>query len=1098
MKKKLLLLVLALVCAFSVVACGEGNTPVTPPDGDTKKPAESIVLDHQTLALTVGGSETLTATVTPGDTTDAVVWSTGDDAIVTVANGRVTAVGAGSTTVTATAGDVSATCAVTVTAQGEPDPEPKPATAIALDKKSLALNVGASETLTATVTPGDTTDTINWSSKDPTVAKVAGGVITAVGAGSTEIVVKAGDVTDTCAVTVESDIHEEDGYIWYEDFSARDEVPSYLHIDKADGDSATITEEGLAITTGSTSGRKVFVEHTFDAALTGTVRVEAKIKFTDAQAFHNILFFMTESGETAAAIAVNAGEYHNRTAAGKWGNKLFDCPAGAWQEIELILHTDTGKLDLYVGEQSVKDLPFCDGGDKKDQIKRFRTGGDKENIGMVVEYFKIGNVTAPKLSVTQPDAPIDLDADGADGVFDLKYEATSDTSAAPDYSVTCDQETGWTWIENNRSVRFSAAGTYEFTVTATDKYGSSADTITVEVTGAQTAPVITLTSETEKSVSLQADATYTFAYTVVGSPVPTVEMTCSREDYVFDAATKTATFFAAGVYMFTVTAENSVGTDTQTVTVTVTDRYARPDPIPADKTVYTNDFTTSDGIGNIADDTQGQGAVSYDDGTMHITTGSFGGSQRNYLFDMPFGKTLSGMNVVELDFVIGHDGDAERFTNLMFLMSQDAPAGDQPAACVAILSNRLVVHSGTNRPNNPANNWYDVKLCGYNVGIQKGVTYTLRAVIDTANNVLHLYISGEMINLLNADQSIQAAQTLESEVYLGTYLFRHFNRSIGMLRTGTNRETVDYAIDNVKVYQVSPALTVSEQTKTIENFEGSATYTPNFTAEQGATVTIACAGATVGENNAITFTKVGAYTVTITASNSYGDTVATVAVIVKDGQNYCNVDFTQDKSTEHITGKTSASYNGSYEFNDDGLRMYTAASSGQSIFYKYDMGERLTGVVTTEVGFMVPEANNHMINLLFWFDSMTAGSNQPTNYAIEKDETLRGNNSAVGGNWNTAMSYDGKKIHFIGGQKYTLKVIHDFDNNRDYVYLICDKVDLDGVATDINGEIYLATYPFRNADKPARVLSIGIDNKANVDFTLTHVKVYKSALPEQA
>ena len=163
MKKKLLLLVLALVCAFSVVACGEGNTPVTPPDGDTKKPAESIVLDHQTLALNVGGSVTLTATVTPGDTTDAVVWSTGDDAIVTVANGCVTAVGAGSTTVTATAGDVSATCAVTVTAQGEPDPEPKPATAIALDKKSLALNVDASETLTATVTPGDTTDTINWS-----------------------------------------------------------------------------------------------------------------------------------------------------------------------------------------------------------------------------------------------------------------------------------------------------------------------------------------------------------------------------------------------------------------------------------------------------------------------------------------------------------------------------------------------------------------------------------------------------------------------------------------------------------------------------------------------------------------------------------------------------------------------------------------------------------------------------------------------------------------------------------------------------------------------------------------------------------------------
>ena len=88
---------------------------------------------------------------------------------------------------------------VTVTAPS------KPATGITLDKTSLALTVGDVETLVATVTPADTTDKVTWASGDDSVATVdAAGKVTAVGVGETTITAKAGSVSATCAVKVES------------------------------------------------------------------------------------------------------------------------------------------------------------------------------------------------------------------------------------------------------------------------------------------------------------------------------------------------------------------------------------------------------------------------------------------------------------------------------------------------------------------------------------------------------------------------------------------------------------------------------------------------------------------------------------------------------------------------------------------------------------------------------------------------------------------------------------------------------------------------------------------------------------------------------
>lgn len=97
------------------------------------------------------------------------------------------------------------------TKPGDDGNKPKPidpsqdvaVTGITVLPGSAQLAVGATVTLTATVTPDNATDkTVTWSSSDNGVATVAGGLVTGVAAGSATITAKAGDKTATCAITV--------------------------------------------------------------------------------------------------------------------------------------------------------------------------------------------------------------------------------------------------------------------------------------------------------------------------------------------------------------------------------------------------------------------------------------------------------------------------------------------------------------------------------------------------------------------------------------------------------------------------------------------------------------------------------------------------------------------------------------------------------------------------------------------------------------------------------------------------------------------------------------------------------------------------------
>ena len=83
-----------------------------------------------------------------------------------------------------------------------------PATSITLNASSQNLITGESFTLTATVEPAKTTDTIVWSSSNEAVATVSDGTVTAAKAGTTEITATAGNVKATCTVTVSDPVYK--------------------------------------------------------------------------------------------------------------------------------------------------------------------------------------------------------------------------------------------------------------------------------------------------------------------------------------------------------------------------------------------------------------------------------------------------------------------------------------------------------------------------------------------------------------------------------------------------------------------------------------------------------------------------------------------------------------------------------------------------------------------------------------------------------------------------------------------------------------------------------------------------------------------------
>lgn len=209
---------------FTVNYNSGSGSDVPGPGGDEQQPEppvvkpSEVVLNKSRLSLAVGESSVLTAEVLPSDAANkTVTWRSENTKVATVSNGRVTAVGEGSTTITASCGGASASCTVTV------EQEEVKVTGISLNKKSLSLKVGETAALSAAVTPSNATDeNIVWRSEDKKVATVANGKVTGVGKGTTTITASCGDMTASCSVSVveekpRSEVHFERVTIYFQD-----------------------------------------------------------------------------------------------------------------------------------------------------------------------------------------------------------------------------------------------------------------------------------------------------------------------------------------------------------------------------------------------------------------------------------------------------------------------------------------------------------------------------------------------------------------------------------------------------------------------------------------------------------------------------------------------------------------------------------------------------------------------------------------------------------------------------------------------------------------------------------------------------------------
>ena len=178
------------LAVLSVVACGPKENPVVAVTG--------VSLSQTSVSLEVGGSVSLTATVSPSDATDKTVsWTSSNSGVASVAGGVVKAIAEGTATITATAGGKSAKCEVTV------QPKVVEVTGVSLNKTELTLSPGGTFQLEATVSPSDATDkTVTWTSSDPSKVTVENGLVKAVSPGTASVTATAGNKSAKCEVTV--------------------------------------------------------------------------------------------------------------------------------------------------------------------------------------------------------------------------------------------------------------------------------------------------------------------------------------------------------------------------------------------------------------------------------------------------------------------------------------------------------------------------------------------------------------------------------------------------------------------------------------------------------------------------------------------------------------------------------------------------------------------------------------------------------------------------------------------------------------------------------------------------------------------------------
>ena len=225
--------------------------------------AESVEINRSSLTLTVGGTQTLKATVEPDDAANkTVVWSYSNPQVASVSSaGVVTAIAPGTAVITVTTVDGSLTDSCTVTVQGE-------VSSIVLDRTVVSLKVSETSKLGATTAPQEGAK-ITWKSSDTKVVSVsADGTIRGVSPGTATITATCGDVSATCTVTVygESEVVDK-GTVDNPDGTKTNTTEETIDA----GDSTVVkTTETTTDADGNVQGTEISITATTDGSRTET------------------------------------------------------------------------------------------------------------------------------------------------------------------------------------------------------------------------------------------------------------------------------------------------------------------------------------------------------------------------------------------------------------------------------------------------------------------------------------------------------------------------------------------------------------------------------------------------------------------------------------------------------------------------------------------------------------------------------------------------------------------------------------------------------------------------------------------------------------
>ena len=167
---------------------------------DQAIPCSSIILSHTEAELDpVDGILQLTITLDPADTTDTLQFSSDNASVAIVdANGKITAIGEGSTVIRVVCGQMSAECAITCVSATTESTEAAPTETLMLNRKEITFYAEGESWI---LYDGSiAVSAITWSSDNEAVATISDGKVIAIANGDTTVYGVYEDQTVSCII----------------------------------------------------------------------------------------------------------------------------------------------------------------------------------------------------------------------------------------------------------------------------------------------------------------------------------------------------------------------------------------------------------------------------------------------------------------------------------------------------------------------------------------------------------------------------------------------------------------------------------------------------------------------------------------------------------------------------------------------------------------------------------------------------------------------------------------------------------------------------------------------------------------------------------